>query len=237
MKPFVVFMCAKCRGFTNAPVGQKRRRCSYCGSIIDISKANLAVFDSPEQASAAVKEFNASKGGDDFKEAVERSRVRIKSLMPSRPINAKDITEGDDQPIPQGKRRILMALLEKEARGKSCSLDRLEELSEAKGLDWTWVEKQIEFLSNNGALIFPRPWTVQLVVAEEKENETVTSSKDVSNEIMKLLRGRGGKVRVDEIIQHFSEKGISETSIENSLERLMRAGELFQPSPGLVSII
>lgn len=230
-------MCTKCRGFTNAPFGQKRRRCSYCGSIIDISKANLAIFDTPEQASTAVKEFNASKGGDDFKEAVERSRERIKSLLPSKPISVKEVTGKDDQLVPHGKRRTLLALLEREARGKSCSLDRLEELSDMSGLDWTWVEKQIEILSNNGALIFPRPWTIQLVATEDKGAGMEKISKDVSDEIMKLLRAKGGKARVNEIVQHFSERGIDEASVENSLERLMRAGDIFQPNPGFISII
>ena len=119
MKQFYVFMCPKCKGFTNAPAGQKRRRCSYCGSIIDITKANLALFDSPQQASEAVKLFNASKGGDEFKDAVERSHDRIRDLMPSEHVSAEDITSKGEGPAPEGKRKRLMAILEKEARGKS----------------------------------------------------------------------------------------------------------------------
>lgn len=237
MKQFYVFMCSKCKGFTNAPAGQKRRRCSYCGSIIDITKANLALFDSPEQASTAVKEFNASKGGDEFKESVERSRERVKALMPSEKVNVDDITSKGDEPAPAGKRRILMTILEKEARGTSCSLDKLEELTTADGLAWSWVEKQVESLSTNGALLFPRPWTVQLVTLDEAELPTDIASKDVSSEIIELLKKRGGRLNVDEIVQHFHQEGVSEASVDRSLERLMRNGDIFQPSASSVSLV
>jgi len=232
-----VFMCTKCRGFTNAPLGQKRRRCSYCGSIIDITKANVALFDTPEQAQVAVKEFNASKGGDDFTAAVEKSRDRVKALLPPQQINAKDITDGNERTPPQGKRRTLMTLLQKEARKKPCSLDMLEEMCEARGLEWKWVEKQIESLANNGALIFPRPWTVQLVNIEGEKENTTSASKDVSSEIVSLLKSKGGKLRVEEVVEHFTTRGVSESSVESSLERLMRSGDIFQPSPGYVKII
>lgn len=237
MKQFYVFMCSKCKGFTTAPAGQKRRRCSYCGSIINITKANLALFDSPEQASNAVKAFNASKGGDEFNEAVERSRERVKALMPSEHLSADDITSIGDEPAPAGKRRILMAILEKEARDSSCSLDRLEELTTADGLAWSWVEKQVEGLSSNGALLFPRPWTVQLVSRDEAELPTQIASKDVSSEIIELLKRSGGRLNVDEIVRHFHQKGISEASVDSSLERLMRIGDIFQPSASSVSLV
>jgi len=230
-------MCTKCRGFTNAPIGQKKRRCSYCGSIIDITKANLAVFNTAEQASAAVKEFNASKGGEDFKDAVERSRARVKTLMPSRPIKAQDLSDDSDSAPPQGKRRVLMAILEKEARKKPCSLDRLEEISEAKGLQWTWVEKQIEALARTGSLIFPRPWTIQMVALDASDTEPESPIKDITEEIVLLLRRNGGKMKVEDVIRSFTIEGISESSVEASLERLMRAGDIFQPGPGLVKIV
>jgi len=230
-------MCSKCRGFTNAPAGQKHRRCSYCGSIIDITKANLALFDSPEQASAAVKEFNASKGGDEFKAAVDRSRERIQALMPKEPVRRADITSKGDQPIPEGKRRRLMSILDKSARESPCTLDELETLTTEDGLVWSWVEKQIENLSNNGALIFPRPWTVQLVIVEDTETPSQLTTKDVSSDILHLLKQAGGPVKVDVIVQHFKKRGISEASVDNSLERLLRNGDIFQPDASSVNLV
>lgn len=237
MKQFLVFMCSKCKGFTNAPAGQKRRRCSYCGSIIDITKANLALFDSPEQASDAVKKFNASKGGDEFSDAVERSHERLKALMPPEHISVDDFTSKGEQPAPEGNRRRLMDILEKEAKGTPCSLDRLEELTTADGLSWSWVERQVESLSNNGALLFPRPWTVQLAIPDEVELPTQISSRDVSSEIIELLKSRGGPLKVDEIVRYFNQKGVSETSVDSSLERLIRSGDIFQPSVNSVSLV
>jgi hypothetical protein len=197
----------------------------------------LALFDSPEQASAAVKEFNAAKGGTEFKDAVERSRERVKALMPSERVSAEDITSKDDEPAPEGKRRRLLSILDKEARGKSCSLDRLEELTTEDGLVWSWVEKQVESLANNGALIFPRPWTVQLVVTEEEEAPSQLTNKDVSLEIVELLRKTGGPMKVDQIVDHFETIGISEASVDSSLERLLRNGDIYQPTASSVNLV
>jgi len=237
LKQFVVFMCAKCRNFTNSPVGQKRRRCSYCGSIIDITKANCALFDGPEQAMDAVKEFNAAKGGNEFQEAVERSKERYRSLLPKTPVDIDRMTTDDEQPALPGKRARLIALLEEEAKEKPCTLDRLEELSEARGLSWTWVEKTIQDLSNSGTLIFPHPWEVQLVETTEDSSPKSIAERDVSEEIISFLKMRGERVRVDEIVHHFEKRGISEASVDSSLERLMRSGDIFQPTVGYVSLV
>ncbi|NHI89481.1 MAG: hypothetical protein EAX87_08160 [Candidatus Thorarchaeota archaeon] len=237
MKPFLVFMCPKCRNFTNAPVGQKRRRCSYCGTIIDISKAASAIFDTPETASLAVKEFNASRGGDEFERAVEKSRERILALLPKQRVSAEEISSGNDRARPPGMRKRLMKLLHSEASTRPCSLDRIEELCPDYGLDWKWVEGQLENLSNDGTLVFPRPWSVQLVATDRlpKSKEIVT--KDVTNEILEILQLSEEMTSVNDIKEKLSEKGISENSIETSLEKLMQKGEIFEPKSGFVSLV
>ena len=235
MKPFLVFMCSKCRNFTNAPAGQKRRRCSYCGSIIDISKAASALFDTPEMASTAVKEFNASRGGDEFEKAVERSRERVLALLPKERVSVEDISNKEDSPRPPGKRKRLLELLHKEAKDNPCTLDRIEELCQDYELEWKWVEGQLESLSNSGTLIFPRPWSVQLVVDAAAAESKETASKDVTVEILALLQGPEKTLRVIDIIKRFSEQGISEKSVETSLEKLMQKGEIFEPKSGYVS--
>ena len=236
MKPFLVFMCSKCRNFTNAPAGQKRRRCSYCGTIIDISKAASALFDTPEMASTAVKEFNASRGGDEFEKAVERSRERVLALLPKERVNAEDISSKDETTRPPGKRKRLMKLLNKEAKSTPCSLDRIEELCPEYELEWKWVEGQLEGLSNDGTLIFPRPWSVQLVVADDPTMSKETTSRDVTVEILALLQGPEKMVKVLEIVTRFGKQGISERSVETSLEKLMQKGEIFEPKSGYVSL-
>lgn len=229
-------MCSKCRNFTNAPAGQKRRRCSYCGSIIDISKAASALFDTPEMASAAVKEFNASRGGDEFDKAVERSRERILALLPKERVSAEDISSKDEASSPPGKRKRLMQLLHKEARSTTCSLDRLEELCPDYELDWKWVESQLEGLSNDGTLIFPRPWSVQLVMPDVLTKSEESAIKDVTVEILALLQESEKMLKVTDIFSKFGQQGISEKSIETSLEKLMQKGEIFEPKSGYVSL-
>jgi LSD1 subclass zinc finger protein len=236
LKPFLVFKCSKCKNFTNAPAGQKRRRCSYCGTIIDITKAACALFDSPEQASTAVKEFNAARGGDEFQKSVERSRERVLALMPKENMTASDISDGETAPTQPGKRKRLMSLLEKEAKKAPISLDRIEELCEKYELDWKWVEGQLEKLSNNGTVIFPRPWSVQLVALENKESED-DAVRDVTVDILALLSESEDAIRVVDLIKRFEEKGIGETSVVSSLEKLMQKGEIFEPRSGHVRLV
>lgn len=235
MKQYLVFMCSKCRNFTNAPVKQKRRRCSYCGTIIDVSKAASALFDTPEKASAAVKEFNASRGGDEFEKAVERSRERVIALLPKERVTIENISSKDEESRPPGKRTRLIELLHNEAQKKPCSLDRIEELCSDYELEWNWVEGQLEALSNDGTLIFPRPWSVQLVVAEDMTKSKDVFSKDVTVEILNLLQGSKKALRVTDLIKRFGERGISEESVETSLEKLMQKGEIFEPKSGYIS--
>jgi hypothetical protein len=237
LKPFLVFMCPKCRNFTNAPVGQKRRRCSYCGTIIDISKSASALFDTPETASLAVKEFNASRGGGEFEKAVERSRERILALLPKQRVSAEEISSGNDRSRPTGMRKRLMKFLQNEARTRPCSLDRIEELCLDYGLDWKWVEGQLENLSNDGTLVFPRPWSVQLVATDKLPKSKEIATKDVTTEILDLLQLSEEMMSVNDIKEKLSKKGISENSIETSLEKLMQKGEIFEPKSGFVGLV
>ena len=238
MRRFLVFRCSKCQNFTNAPVGQKRRRCSYCGKIIDIRKAVSALFDSPEEASLAVKAFNATRGGDEFEKAVERSRERIKKLLPLEEVGADSLTsEENDAPPSEGKRKRLMSLLKRSASESPCGLDKFETLCEESGLDWSWVEEQLQNLANSGSLIFPRPWSIRLVGFEKKEKKKGESEKDVGTSILRLLDERGGKLSVTEIVEYFEESGVTRASVESSLERLMQRGDIYEPQQGLVSLL
>jgi hypothetical protein len=229
-------MCPKCRNFTNAPVGQKHRKCSYCGKIIDISKAASAIFDTPEMAVVAVKEFNASRGGDAFEKAVEKSRERLQSLIPSDELRSKDVESTGESVLPSGKGKRLMRLLEKEAKSKPCSLDRIESLCKEYHLDWVWVEDQLTKLSNRGLVVFPRPWTVKLVQESAKESGTEITV-DVSKDILELLKKSGGKLHFDELVEHFGGRGVSVSSVESSLNNLMNQGSIYEPRSGLVSLI
>jgi len=95
----------------------------------------------------------------------------------------------------------------------------------------------VESLSTNGALIFPRPWIIQLVITEEEEIHSQLSDKDVSSEILELLTKSGGSLNVDDIIHHFEQKGISESSVDSSLERLLRNGHIYQPTASSVNLV
>ncbi|MGY5853795.1 MAG: hypothetical protein RTU92_09535 [Candidatus Thorarchaeota archaeon] len=236
MRKFFVFPCSQCRNFTTAPISQKRRRCSYCGKIIDIGKAARALFDTPETATAAVKEFNA-QGNEEFQKAVERSKDRIRALVPETRIDAEHLSEKISSGLPEGKMKRLMALLEREAKNADCALGRIEELCEKYQLEWAWVEDQLSKLSNSGVLIFPRPWTVRLVAIDDDDKKKDTIQVDVSKDILEILRKWGGSGTLTELVEHFREVAISQSSVESSLANLLSKGEIYEPKPGRVSLV
>ncbi len=236
MKSYFVFACPKCHHFTLAPVGQKKRRCSYCGKIIDIRKALKTVFGGHDRASAAVREYNAG-GDEEFRAAVEKSKKRVKALMPAEKLTVEDLETDEEPPPSTGKRRRLLKMLEKEAKGQACSLERIEKLCEEYKLEWSWVEEQISKMSNEGNLIFPRPWSVQMVGRIEDDEESTKRDVDVSDEIVEMLRKRDGSANLDDIIKYFHQKGVSESSVESSLEKLMRNGHIFAPSRSKISLV
>ena len=234
LKRYFVFMCSKCKNFTLAPVGQKSRRCSYCGSIIDVRKAAKALVDSPEAATKAVKEYNA-RGSEEFEKAVEKSKERIRSLIPKERIETLSLETDTD--LPSGKTNRLMRLLEVEAKDIAISLGDIEDLCEQYQLEWSWVETQLTKLSNAGAIIFPRPWTIRLVSTSKTKNEEKSRQVDVSKEILKILQVRGVSMTLQELVSIFESKNVSKSSVESSLAKLLRDGEIYEPKPNTVSLV
>jgi len=237
MNKYFVFMCSKCRNFTNAPATQKRRRCSYCGSIIDITKAARALVDDHHAAAIDVRTYNAARGGDEFEKAVEISKERIRKLLPPTKISAQEIASKDTEDIPTGMRSRLLSLLDKHAKNEPLNLTKLEELCDSYQLSFFWVEKQLNTMANGGVLIFPRPWTVKLVRLPDKKDKSAIVSRDVSKDIVILLRNKENGLSIHDIIAHFEDGGISSASVESSLEKLMRSGTIFEPKSGYLRIV
>lgn len=230
-------MCPKCRNFTNAPAGQKRRRCSYCGFIIDITHAAVDLADDQTQASEKVRQYNASRGGDEFSKSVERSRERVRALLPKVTPTITSAQPEDTPVAPTAKRARLLSILEKHAKDQPLSLDRLEDFAQSSMLDWTWVEKQLNLLANNGVLIFPRPWSVRLVRVLDSSEDKDVLPKDVSQEILNLLKQSKDGLDVEYIMRYFDKKGVLSESVELSLEKLMKSGEIYEPHTGNVKVI
>ncbi|MHA1770765.1 MAG: hypothetical protein ACTSYL_10120 [Candidatus Thorarchaeota archaeon] len=233
MKQYLVFMCPRCRHYTNAPVGQKRRICSYCGKIIDISKAATALFDDAQAAAEAVKRFNAGKDHD-FEDAVQQSREKILRLMPADRIAVADIADDvQGESFPTGKTRRLLMLLERETHDSPCTLDDFAKICKANGLQWTWVETQLEKLFTAGEIFYPSPWAIRYIGVPSKKKKT-GPVEDISNELLAYLREQDRDVSVKDLYAHYAKQGISEESVDASLERLMRKNEIYQPLPNFV---
>ncbi len=194
------------------------------------------MFDTPEQASDAVKEYNASRGGDAFHKVVEASKDRVKALLPSEKLSTKDVVDKSEDDLPSGKTQRLLKLLEKEASESDCSLDRIAEICPEYQLDWQWVEDQLNKLSNSGILIFPRPWTVKLV--DSPTEKTVKAPiVDVTKDIVLRIEELGGEARVDDVIEYLKQMGVSQESVETSLDRLMTQGVVYVPKTGIIGLV
>jgi hypothetical protein len=202
--------------------------------MINIQKAACAVFNGHDAASNAVRQFNAARGGDEFKKAVERTQDKLQALMPSERIRI-EVSQSDEISQVSGKGARLMLLLQKET-SKPCSLGKLEELCSKYQLEWSWVEQQILKLANSGQVIFPRPWQVQLVGKLEQEPDTAQNIVDVSKEILLVLKERGS-MKIANLWKYFEAKGVSQESVESSLEGLMKKGEIFEPRQGTVKLV
>jgi LSD1 subclass zinc finger protein len=238
MRQYYVFMCSNCRRFTNAPVGRKHRRCSYCGKIVNILKANVALFQDQHEAIAAVQKFNAS-GSDEFEKAVEHSRDKVRSLMPAQPIGIEELSREDSfsESIPAGRMNRLLALLETMARTAPCNLDDLKLASEKQMLEWDWVEQTLSKLADEGSVAFPRPWSVQMVRPSSEGGEKAVLRRDLTKEIRKLLQDNGGEMSVTAIGDHYEKAGISWESVEPSLNILLQTGIVFEPRPGVLRLV
>ncbi len=235
MRSHLVFMCPRCRRFLTAPVGQKRRMCSYCGKIIDISREATALFDSAEAAAEAVRRFNAGKSGD-FEEAVRRSRERIEHLLPKDEIDAARVARmSDGRGLPSGKMQRLLLMFRDLATKRPCPLSEIEQACPRYGLEWTWVEKQIEKMFSRGELFAPRPWTIRYI--GEAPQKHARTNRDVSDDILQLIREQGGEMLTSEIVAIMTAKGVTEDATVRSLDRLMNDGVVYEPVKGTVRLV
>ena len=236
MRPYLVFMCPRCRHFTTAPLGQKRRMCSYCGKIIDISKASTALFDSPEAAAQAVRLYNAGESSE-FQEAVERTRDRIRHLLPPEGAQRDEIPpSGADDTLPSGKTQRLLLMLQDLAQEQPCGLDKIEEACPRYGLQWNWVERQIEKMISSGDLFSPRPWTVRYIGSGQTRKKR-QRREDVTKTILALVREHGGSMSVQEIVTIVGSRNVPEDAILDSLDRLLNEGWVFEPRKGIIKIV
>jgi DNA replicative helicase MCM subunit Mcm2 (Cdc46/Mcm family) len=78
---------------------------------------------------------------------------------------------------------------------------------------------------------------VQLIQSSERKTEKTPKKTDVSHEILAVLREAGGTSAVKEILSRFEARGVNQTSVEDSLDKLMQSGTIFEPRPGVVSIV
>ena len=56
-----------------------------------------------------------------------------------------------------------------------------------------------------------------------------------TEEIIKRINKLGKVIPTDDIIKEAETRGISATKVEESIEKLKRSGDIFEPKPGFIS--
>ncbi len=244
MQKFLVFKCPKCGAFLYAPVRQKTRRCTYCNHIIKINPAESQLVESIEEASKLVKQYNAKKNSDEFIMAVEASRESIVKLYEYLDMQeTESISDDKVTYISGGKSRTLFSLLVQFAKNP-ITLDKFRALAEKYKLDWQWVTDSLEKLSQDGIIIFPKPWEIQLVSESEipgiKETTPVKSKKSMKSlerAIIEFLEAHNMPIKTSELILEFNKYGYSDEEIQKVINGLIASGVLYEPRVNWISLV
>lgn len=235
-KGFYIIRCPQCGRYTFAPIYQKSRLCVYCQRIFKVNPLHAVYTEDAETARARVKFFQTGKHHKDFMMAIERSREKITKLLPSEKVDVEQLQEpkGDRQTSSQ-RRRVLEKLLYHHARDNPVDLTVFEKESIKEGLPWEWVVQQIEGLIRSGNIICPKPWQIQLVVAEYLSNvefKTEVSPTELARRLGEIIQKARSPVSYEQLIQELHQDSVSSIQIDEALELLRIQGYVLKTSEG-----
>lgn len=233
---FYIIRCPRCGRFTYAPTTQKTRLCVYCQRVFKINPLNAVFVDEAQTAQVRVKLYQTGKHHKEFMEAVEKSREKIKALLPSANVDIEQLQDSKHktQPI-STRRRELERILYQNARKEALDLQMLEKECAKAGIPWDWAAQQIETLIRTGHLISPKPWQVRLVTDEFQPNDSTgkpVSTINLARTISEILSKAKTAISQEEIISQLEERGIASTGIDEALNRLRTQGYILKTSEG-----
>lgn len=172
-----------------APRSHKTRICVFCGKIVKIPE-DARSLPSPEAARQLIIKLNSSES---FLNEPNVEKMTTKTV------------EKSVGSLPSSKSKLLMSLLQ---RGRQ-SLTILLRDAVNEGLDEEWVKKQLEILSQQGVVYFPKPWEVSPI------------SYPGENIERKILDFLSQPATLEEISQKI---GLSEEETKKLLESLENRG-------------
>ena len=68
-------------------------------------------------------------------------------------------------------------------------------------------------------------------------SENLPPKKDQKSVFLELLKAAGGEMGIEEFQQKALEKGISPEKFDSILKKLLEAGELYSPEPGIIKLV
>lgn len=228
---YYIIRCPKCGRYTYAPIRQKTRLCVYCQRIFKVNPLNAQYVKQAEIARTRVKVYQTGKHHEEFQVAVEQSRDKVKSLLPSKEISAKSLQEKARILPSSARRRVFETILHKYAGKEAVDLQIFEEECQKAGLPWSWASQQLEGLIRSGDIICPKPWQIRLVTSETFDSNIsegqYTQSK-LARRIGEIIRYAGTPVTHTQILQQFEKESIDISQIKQALEMLKNQGYIFK---------
>jgi len=240
-KRFVVFRCPVCGKFTYAPLGQKTRLCSFCGKIIRIDARQAIVVEDARQASFLVKRYNLKGGEKNYLETLKAQKKELLNLIEEVEEVPESSYEGKEVASSSKTRRMFIML--KENCTNPINIDELRELCKKYNLEWDWVREQLEVLSKEGTVIFPKPWLLQYISDENVEGyvpkkrpsrkkNSLYQVKNLRKALANVLKDKNEPVSYDELVEILKAKGFTLEEIEETVRKLSMEGLLIEPKPG-----
>lgn len=68
-------------------------------------------------------------------------------------------------------------------------------------------------------------------------SENLPPKKDQKSVFLDLLKAAGGEMGIEEFQQKALEKGISPEKFDSILKKVLKAGELYSPEPGIIKLV
>ena len=235
-KGFYIIRCPKCGHYTYAPTKQKTRLCVYCQRIFKINPLNAIFVNDAATAQTRVKFYQTGKHQKEFLVAVEKSRDKIKSLIPVEALDLDQLQDTELRIQPAStRRRELESILHLKARKSPLDLQDLEQECHKIGIPWHWAVQQIENLIRSGHLISPKPWQIRLITDEPMTTDTEArrvSPTILARKIGDILREAGGSLSPDGIIARLEEEEVSSEGFEEALVLLRNQGYVLKTAKG-----
>ncbi|MFX0169243.1 MAG: hypothetical protein ACFE89_07805 [Candidatus Hodarchaeota archaeon] len=233
---FYIIRCPQCGRYTYAPTPQKTRLCVFCQRIFKIDPLNAVFVEDPETARTRVKLYQTGKHHKEFFTAVEKSREKIRSMIPENVVDIERLQEPKPERLTlSSRRRELERVLFQQARSKPVDLHVIEEACEKAGIPWSWAVTQIQMLIRSGHLIAPKPWQIKLVAEDFKTGEKASKPVNLSTlarRIGQILRESSIPLDLVQLREQLDQESILSIDVEKALNLLSAQGYILKTPTG-----